>query len=366
MPRTSTDGLFIGLMSGTSADAIDAVLVQIDANRCHQLAHTSLALDDATHDAILALNGSGPDEIERLGALHVHLGERFAEAAQAVLAQAGRPSSDIIAIGSHGQTLRHRPAIGFSLQIGSADIIAARTGITTIADFRNRDIALGGQGAPLVPRYHQAMLAQQGERRAVVNIGGMANVTLLDGGKLVAGFDTGPGNVLLDLWCRQHTGARFDRDGAWGAEGQPLAPLLERLLDEPYFRLPHPKSTGRELFSAGWLAARLHGSERPEDVQATLAAFTAHTVADAVAHFSPDKVLVCGGGVFNRQLMAALATALPGAAVHSTAEQGLDPMTIEASAFAWLAWAHLNGVAGNAPQVTGARRDTILGACYPA
>lgn len=366
MPRTSIDGRFIGLMSGTSADAIDAVLVRIDRHHCHLEARHSLPLDDALHDTILALNDSGADEIDRAGALHVQLGERFAEAALALLEQTGLRARDIVAIGSHGQTLRHRPATGFSLQIGSADVIASRTGITTISDFRNRDIALGGQGAPLVPRFHQAMLAQGGERRAVVNLGGMANVTLLNGEQLVAGFDTGPGNVLLDAWCRQHTGARFDRDGAWSRQGQCLPALLERLLAEPYLHQPPPKSTGRELFRMDWLARQLQGNEAPQDVQATLAQFTARTVADAVNAFSPATVLVCGGGVFNTHLLSLLTRLLPGTRVTGTDKAGIDPMAVEASAFAWLAWAHLNRVPGNAPQVTGARQDAVLGACYPA
>ncbi|WP_111658357.1 anhydro-N-acetylmuramic acid kinase [Isoalcanivorax indicus] len=360
------DGLYVGLISGTSADAIDAALVDIRAGHCRLLADHTAPMDDTLHDAVLALCRPGDNEIERMAALDMHLGTAFADAALAVIARAGLTPRDITAIGSHGQTIRHLPALHTTVQIGNADVIAQRTGITTISDFRRRDMVLGGQGAPLVPRFHQTALACAGRRRAVLNLGGIANLTLLDGDTLISGFDTGPANVLMDYWCRKHTGARYDADGHWARGGTALPALLARFLEEPYFALPIPKSTGRERFNGAWLEARLDGDESPQAVQATLLALTAQTVADCLRDFAPDDLLACGGGASNSALLEALAGLLPGVNVDTTSAHGAPADMVEASAFAWLAWAHLAGVEGNAPQVTGALSGAILGARHPA
>lgn len=365
MPRTSDhtfDGFYVGLISGTSADAIDAALLDIRAGQCRLMADHTAPMDDALHDAVLALCRPGDNEIERMAALDMQLGEAFADAALAVIARAGLHAGDITAIGSHGQTIRHLPALHTTVQIGNADVIAQRTGIMTISDFRRRDMALGGEGAPLVPRFHQTALAQSGRRRAVLNLGGIANLTILDGDTLECGFDTGPANVLMDYWCRKHTGARYDADGRWARTGTVLPTLLARLLEDPYFALPIPKSTGRERFNGAWLEARLEGDEAPADVQATLLALTARTVADCLRDVKPDDLLACGGGAHNSALLEALAALLPGVQVDTTSAHGAPADMVEASAFAWLAWAHLSGVEGNAPQVTGARQGAILGA----
>ena len=364
MPRTS-DGFYVGLISGTSADAIDASLLDIRDGHCRLVSTHSRDMDDGLHDAVLALCRPGENEIERMAALDMQLGETFAEAALTVIHEAGLAPADITAIGSHGQTIRHLPALHTTVQIGNADVIAQRTGITTVADFRRRDMVLGGQGAPLVPRFHQAVLAQPGRRRAILNLGGIANLTLLDGETLVGGYDTGPANVLMDYWCRKHTGARYDANGAWAAGGSPLPALLAHFKQEPFLALPMPKSTGRELFNGAWLEARLQGDEAPQAVQATLLALTADTVCDGLHDFRPEDLLVCGGGAFNHTLMQALAERLPATRVETTTAHGAPADMVEASAFAWLAWAHLNGVAGNAPQVTGASRDALLGARHP-
>lgn len=377
MPRISdadaphSEGLFIGLISGTSADAIDAALVSISAKGCQMIAQHTPAYDDALHDAVVALCNPGPDEITRLGALDQQLGHDFADAALALMAQAGVAAKDITAIGSHGQTVRHMPELACTLQIGNADVIATRTGITTISNFRSRDMALGGQGAPLVPRFHQACLSRAGVRRAVLNLGGIANVTLLEGEALIGGFDTGPASVLMDYWCRKHTGKRFDRDGAWARRGQVIPALLDHCLRAPYLALPAPKSTGRELFNGAWLETQLTEcaaatNASAEDVQATLLHFTARTIANALQAFAPDELLVCGGGAANGALMAAINIAMPDTQVSPTCDYGVPADMVEACAFAWLAWAHLNGVPGNAPQVTGASRDAVLGALHPA
>jgi anhydro-N-acetylmuramic acid kinase len=310
----------------------------------------------------------GLDEIDRAGPVHRRLGESFADATLALLQGAGIKPEQVQAIGCHGQTIRHRPGLGgFSLQLGSADCIAARTGIPVVADFRNRDMVLGGQGAPLAPRFHQFLLARAGLRQAVVNIGGMANLTLLDGEAITSGFDTGPGNVLMNAWCRRHQGEGFDRDGAWARSGRIDDALLEAMLADPYFATPPPKSTGREYFDQGWLEQFDAITEvRPEDVQATLTELTVRSIAADLTDFQPEQLRVCGGGAHNGYLMERLAGLLDPVPVHDTGDAGIEPDWIEAAAFAWLAHARLNGVAGNAPAVTGARQPAVLGALYPA
>ncbi|MDO5506606.1 MAG: anhydro-N-acetylmuramic acid kinase [Pseudoxanthomonas suwonensis] len=369
------DAPCIGLMSGTSADGIDAALVRFrdeDGRLQAELLGTHTEpWDEALRTRLIALGQGGAlESLDELGLLDARVGEAFAAAANALLHQAGVAADAVAVIGSHGQTIRHRPAAEhpFSMQIGDAARIAERTGITTVADFRRRDIAAGGQGAPLLPALHQALLHDRTEERAVLNLGGIANLTLLPSSGTVRGFDTGPANALLDAWCHLHTGHRFDRDGAFAAQGRVDDALLQRLLAEPWFATLPPKSTGREQFRLDWLSPRLSGNETAADVQATLLALTARTVADALratqAH--SRRLLVCGGGVHNPVLMAALAAELPGVTVQSTATHGIDPDHMEAIGFAWLARQNMLGLAGNLPAVTGAGGPRVLGCIHPA
>lgn len=375
------DKLYIGLMSGTSTDGIDAALVRFaggaDIDDCNEplraeviAARTSPWDPDVRARLVWLGQGGSLDSLDELGTLDSQVGEAFAEAALAVLAEAGIDAHDVAAIGSHGQTVRHRPYLKhpFSLQIGDAGRIVERTGITTVADFRRRDIAAGGHGAPLLPALHHALLHDAGEDRAVLNLGGIANITLLPKAADVRGFDTGPANALMDLWCHEHTGRPYDEDGAWGATGVVDEALLYRLLEDPWFAAPPPKSSGREHFQRAWLAPRLRGDELAVDVQATLRTLTARTIADALRSTQPDtqRLLVCGGGVHNPSLLQALRDELPDATIASTAEHGLDPDHIEAMGFAWLARQTLLGLPGNRASVTGAAGPRVLGAIYPA
>lgn len=358
------DGLYVGIMSGTSLDAIDVALLAINEGKPRLEATLEYPLAQALREQILSLCQPGDDEIRRAGELHLALGHVFAEATQALLDQQQLDPASIRAIGCHGQTVRHRPDLGFSLQLGSADVIASRTGITTVTDFRNHDMVLGGQGAPLVSVFHQAIFGRKNECRAIVNIGGMANVSMLDGGQLIAGFDTGPGNVLLNYWIQQQTGRLFDDKGSYAASGKLLPDLLERCLKDTFFTQQGPKSTGRERFNAAWLHARLDGKEKPEDVQATLTELTALSIAHSLASFVPDSVHVCGGGSKNAFLLERLAIHLPGVHVGATDDLGWPADWIEAACFAWLAWARLNQVPATSPCVTGASRASISGAVY--
>jgi len=367
-------GLFVGLMSGTSVDAIDCALVEIDetVRLLHCCNHP---IPQPLREGIAALSQPGRDEIERLGILDRQLGALFARAALELVAAAGRNPEEITAIGSHGQTVRHRPASGghmpdeaFTLQLGDANTIAELTGIITVADFRRRDIAAGGEGAPLAPAFHAAAFAAPDTRRAIVNIGGIANISLLHGRSLVAGFDSGPGNTLMDHWIGRHRGTAYDRDGEWAASGQLHEGLLATLLEHPYLALSGPRSTGRETFNLDWLDSVLEGFAplAPEDVQATLSAFTARTIAMTLAgEQSVDEVYVCGGGAHNRELMRRLAGELAPVPVRDTDSLGIHPDWVEAAAFAWLASRSLRGLAGNAPAVTGAAGERVLGAVYP-
>lgn len=360
--------LYIGLMSGTSADGIDAALVDFSATTPALVATHYTPYTAAMREAILALATPGDNEIQRLGELDIALGEAFANASLALLTQAKVNPESVRAIGSHGQTIRHQPRT-FSLQIGDPNVIAARTGITTVADFRRKDIALGGQGAPLVPAFHREVLATRTHHRAVVNIGGIANVTLLPADdSLMLGFDTGPGNALLDGWIHQHQQKSHDQHGDWGRSGTCSEPLLHQMLADPYFQQPAPKSTGREYFNAEWLktALRQHPTLAPADVQATLTALTAHSILKAIkAHWSEGEILICGGGAHNTYLMDCLKmNAGPHFSVTSTEDQGIPPDWMEAMAFAWLAKQTLTQQAGNCPSVTGAARTSVLGGVY--
>jgi anhydro-N-acetylmuramic acid kinase len=322
----------------------------------------------------MALQAAGENEIHREALAANELAQHYAQCIVELLARAGMTADAIHAIGAHGQTIRHRPEFGYSRQINNAALLAELTGIDVIADFRSRDIAAGGQGAPLVPAFHQAVFGTPDEIRVVANIGGISNISILEPGEKVTGFDTGPGNVLMDAWIAQHLGKAYDADGAWGASGKVIPALLNALLDAPYLRLPPPKSTGRDLFHSSWLAHKLAAFPEavPADVQASLAAFTAAALADAIAaHAGTAKaVYVCGGGAYNKYLMRHLQEALAnrdlGADVHTTDALGVSPNHVEALAFAWLAYRHVGRKAGNLPAVTGARGLRILGALYPA
>ncbi len=378
---TPASDLYLGLMSGTSADGIDSAIVRFAGGSTTDAAATPLQAEvlaartlpwdpDVRARLVWLGQGGALDSLDELGMLDAQVGEAFAEAALAVLREAGLAAGDIAAIGSHGQTVRHRPyeAHPFSLQIGDAARIVERTGITTVADFRRRDIAAGGHGAPLLPALHHALLHDAKEDRAVLNLGGIANLTLLARSGDVRGFDTGPANALMDLWCHEHTGRPYDDEGAWGATGAVDEALLARLLADPWFAQPPPKSSGREHFQRAWLVPKLRGDESAVDVQATLRALTAHTIAGALQSTQPEtrRLLVCGGGVHNPALMQTLRKALPGVAIASTSAYGLDPDHIEAMGFAWLARQTLLALPGNIASVTGARGPRVLGAIHPA
>jgi anhydro-N-acetylmuramic acid kinase len=360
-------------MSGTSADAVDAALVSIDDN--HHLDVVSvlqLPLPEPIREHVIGLFNPGTNEIDRVGELDVTLGTLFAEAALRLITQAGHSSSDIAAIGSHGQTIRHRPrnhsGVNFTLQIGDPNTIAQLTGITTVADFRRRDMAAGGQGAPLVPAFHHAVFADPQHYRVVLNIGGIANITVLHPDGAVRGYDTGPGNGLMDAWTTYCTGNKIDRNGEWAKRGTLSRELFNILYSHPYFTLSPPKSTGREEFSLDWLQKILQAFPAlpHEDVQATLLELTARSIADQIDHWgSPGDVLVCGGGAHNGALMARLKTLLPAFTVRNTGVLGIPADYVEAVAFAWLAMRTLNRLSGNIPAVTGAHEEVVLGGIYP-
>lgn len=367
--------LFLGLMSGTSVDGIDAALVALsDDSLPRLLAARCMPMPVDLRTRVLLLSQPGDNEIDRLGELDVDIGKQFAQTALHILRDAGVAAHQVTAIGSHGQTVRHRPGATtpFTMQIGDPNTIAAITGITTVADFRRRDMAAGGQGAPLVPAFHDAVFRSQYDDRLIINIGGMANITLLPAARdrPVQGFDTGPGNVLLDAWNERHHGSPLDRDGTWARTGTVDQQLLQQLLADPYFCEPPPKSTGRERFSLAWLDEKLAMCSRAvasENVQATLVELTTRTIADAASRWGPSSgcVYLCGGGAHNVYLCERLAVAMPGHQIASTAELGVDPDWVEAMAFAWLAQRTLAGLAGNLPAITGARQAVVLGGIYP-
>jgi anhydro-N-acetylmuramic acid kinase len=359
---------FIGLMSGTSSDGIDAILATFDNETPHIHTTLRLAYDDNFRQRLLDAMHGNRDDADSVAALDAELGQLLASACQEIARRADIPLGGVRAIGSHGHTLRHRPDARppYTLQIGDPHIIAKTTGVMTVADFRRADMALGGQGAPLAPAFHAVCLTGT-EPRAIVNIGGIANVTLLDPVNEVRGYDAGPGNALMDEWIAAHQAVPFDRDGRWAAAGQVDTALLERLLGDSYFARPAPKSTGRELFNQQWLEALLDSDPPPAvDVQATLCEFTAAAIADSIAAYAPDtaRVLVCGGGVHNASLMQRLAQR-SSAPVGSTGEFGVEPDWMEALAFAWFAKRTLENQAANLPSVTGASRPAVLGAICP-
>lgn len=367
--------LYVGLMSGTSLDGVDGVLAELGGPLFFQaLAHVHIPFPPSLREELLALNASGGDELHRAAMAANELSVRYAEATRALVQQAGIAPQTIRAIGGHGQTVRHRPGefdgYGYTLQLLNGALLAELTGIDVVCDFRSRDVASGGQGAPLVPAFHNAMFSRPGVATAVLNLGGIANLSLLRADGSVGGFDCGPANALLDGWCERHTGRPFDEGGNWAAGGSVLPSLLEALMGEPYLQKPPPKSTGRDLFNLGWLAPHLDAQAQhadPRDVQATLAEYSAAIVAQDLSHHAPDsrELLVCGGGAFNSDLMRRLARRLPGVAVQSSAARGLPPLEVEAAAFAWLAHAFMERQPGNRVEVTGARGPRLLGAHYP-
>ena len=368
MAQKERAALYLGLISGTSADGIDAALCSFDPSPQLRAALTH-PYPPALRSRILELaQGDGTTTLDEIGALDAQIGACFAEAAQTLLQRAQIDAAEVHAIGSHGQTLRHRPYANprFTLQLGDPNLIAERTRITTVADFRRADFAAGGQAAPLLPVFHAALFARENETRGVLNLGGIANLTVLRADGSVLGFDVGPANGLLDAWCALHTGEPFDRNGAFAARGQVDHALLARLLEDDYFRTAPPKSTGREHFHLDWLRARFESTSSPEDVQATLVELTARSIGEAVRAHANDarEILACGGGVHNPLLMHALGSALAPRRVRSTAEFGVDPDYIEAMAFAWLARERLAGRPGNLPSVTGAEGPRVLGGVY--
>ena len=364
---------YVGLMSGTSVDGIDAALVSIPDHGPLTLKATQYqTFSPAVRNAIQELMAPSKNEIERAGELDMQLGKLFAECVQMLLLKSGVPAKNIRAIGSHGQTIRHRPraAYPFTQQIGNPSVIAEQTGITTVADFRARDIAAGGEGAPLVPAFHRWFFHKPDVNRVILNLGGIANITWLpaDTKETVLGFDTGPGNTLLDQWVMQNRGERYDRDGEWAASGQVKEQLLARLLADEYFSTTPPKSTGREYFHLAWVEQHITGKIAAQDLQATLVDLTSRSIVKAL-DFLPakaDEIYICGGGSHNRHLLGRLHAQAPNIRITTTAELGLDPEWVEAAAFAWLAYRTLTGEPGNLPSVTGASHPVILGGIYPA
>lgn len=375
------DGLCIGLMSGTSLDGADGVLVHFSSEATRVLAHASAPLPQPLRAELLALNTPGDNELHRAALAANALARIYADVVAELLTSTGTAAQAVLAIGAHGQTVRHRPlefdadaargrpAVGYTLQLNNPSLLAELTGIDVVADFRSRDLAAGGQGAPLVPAFHAGWFARPGRVTAVLNIGGIANLSVLGPAGEVLGFDCGPGNALMDHWCQLHTGHAYDRQGQWAASGRVCPDLLQALLAEPFLTREPPKSTGRDLFNPAWLSARIQASvpAPPQDIQATLTEFTALACARAVTQQAPgaDRLVVCGGGALNTELMRRLSQALSGIPVVTSDADHLPPLQVEAAAFAWLAWRAMHRETGSLPSVTGARGARVLGAIYP-
>lgn len=361
--------LYLGVMSGTSLDGLDIALID-QGEQTRLLATHYIPMPADLRRDLLALCASGPDEIARACLAENRWATLAADGIDQLLASQGLDAGAIRAIGSHGQTIRHEPARGFTVQIGNPALLAELTGVCVVADFRRRDVAAGGQGAPLVPAFHEALFGHLGQGVAILNIGGFSNLSLIEQGKPVHGFDCGPGNVLLDAWIERKRGQAYDADGNWAASGSVSSDLLARLLADPFFAGTGPKSTGREVFNLPWLDAHLAAlpNYRDEDIQATLLELTACSIVDSLRSAQPHTgtLLVCGGGARNGALMRRLAALLPSARVASTAAYGVDPDWVEAMAFAWLAHCCLEGIPTNRPSVTAAKGLRVLGAIYPA
>lgn len=367
--------LFIGIMSGTSLDGIDVALCDLSDAKCQVLATHFLAYPQFIKSQLLQLHTATHNELETTALTANTLASLYAEAVNALLDKQNLTASAITAIGCHGQTIRHRPELGFTLQIGNTALLAELTNITVVSDFRSRDIAAGGQGAPLVPAFHQAVFGSQNCHRVLLNIGGIANITYLpkilnpQNDRNISGFDSGPGNMLLDAWTKTHLGKDYDANGAWAATGKVIKPLLEQMLAEPYFALPPPKSTGRDLFNDEWLAKHLGKADyRPQDVAHTLLVLTARTIRDALAQNCSDidDVYLCGGGAHNALLIQHLQQLLGDTQISTTAELGVGVDWVEAAAFAWLAKQTIDHKPSNLPAVTGAKGLRVLGAIYSA
>jgi anhydro-N-acetylmuramic acid kinase len=360
--------LYVGLMSGTSLDGVDAVLADLGDSAPRLISTHYLPFDDELKRELLALHHPDRDELHRSQLAANRLARLYAQSVSELLAQSGIAASDIRAIGCHGQTIRHCPEHGYTLQIGNSALLAELSGIRVVSDFRSRDIAAGGQGAPLVPAFHDKVLRDPSRHRVAVNIGGIANLTDLPPEAPASGFDCGPGGLLMDAWCVRHLGQPYDADGIWAASGEVLPALLERMLDESFFALPPPKSSGRDLFNITWLEGRLKGDEAAADVQATLLELTCQGIARAIrrhCHGAQD-IRLCGGGAHNGALRARLAALLPECAIDTTDSLGVSGDFLEATAFAWLAQQALHGQPANLPAVTGAHHPCVLGAIYPA
>ena len=376
----ATRELFIGLMSGTSLDGVDGVLARIDRQGAMQvMGHAFTPFDAPFRTELLALNSPGPDELHRSALAGNRVARHYARVVQDLLLQADLPADSIQAIGAHGQTVRHRPqefedapgqpGVGYTVQLLNPALLAELAGIDVVADLRSRDLAAGGQGAPLVPAFHRGVFGQPGQGVCVLNIGGISNLSVLRADGSVLGWDCGPGNALMDHWCQTHLGQAFDADGRWAASGQAQDALLARLHSESYLDKPPPKSTGRDLFNPVWLQQHLQATPglAPADVQASLTAFTAQVCARDVLRHAPDvrSLVVCGGGALNGHLMQLIAQALPDVQVVSSEAHGLPPLQVEAAAFAWLAFKAVHREPASLPSVTGARGARVLGALYP-
>jgi anhydro-N-acetylmuramic acid kinase len=361
---------YVGIMSGTSLDGVDIAIVDIEHDAdCSVISAATFDFPSSLHMLLQRLVNDGHCHLKNFGALDVALGQFIGHAINTQLSQCEIQHNDIVAIGSHGHTVYHSPEgeLPFSLQIGNANVIAEITQITTVADFRQRDIAALGQGAPLVPAFHHALFSTPEQTNVILNIGGIANVTVLNAEQAVIGFDTGPGNGLMDAWIQQHLGQAYDQHGNWAASGQSNDALLIQMLSDPYFSQAIPKSTGREYFNLAWLEKQLNQFDEvldAVDVQATLNALTTISIVSSLERYNPQAIYVCGGGVHNRQLMRSLQSQLENVAVSNTAELGINPDWVEAAAFAWLAYRTINRKTGNLPSVTGAKHAVILGAIY--
>jgi len=375
MPEAATSKqLFIGLMSGTSLDGVDGVVVDFSNAQPRVLAHHAMPFAPALKQELLALNTPSDNELHRAALAANGLVRVYAQTVQALLADTSTSAHEVCAIGAHGQTVRHQPGAfdgtGYTLQLNNPALLTELTGIDVVADFRSRDVAAGGQGAPLVPVFHQGIFGQTGKTVGVLNVGGIANLSVLHANGDVLGFDCGPGNALLDHWCQAHTGYAFDNDGAWGASGMVIEPLLHTMLAEAFLHQAPPKSTGRDLFHPTWLAHQLssYANAKPADVQATLTELTARACVNDVRRHAADaaELIVCGGGALNGLLMQRLQAGLPQVRVLSSAERGMPPLQVEAAAFAWLARQTVLGLPGNLPKVTGAQGARVLGGIFRA
>lgn len=354
-------------MSGTSTDGVDAILADFASTKPRVIGFHTEDFPAPLRSELLALNTIGSNELERSLLAANALGDLYAATVNTLLVNCATPANDVIAIGCHGQTVRHRPDLGFTLQLNNPARLTERTKITVVAEFRSRDIAAGGQGAPLVPAFHDGVFRAPGGTRVVVNIGGIANITILENNRPAWGFDTGPGNCLMDAWIHRHQGLQFDKAGAWAAQGQALARLSGQLLTNSYFHMPPPKSTGRDQFNLAWLTKHLSGDERAVDVEATLLNVTAESIANAIHRYAPNctEMLICGGGAHNKTLLARLGQHLPATTISPTDAHGVPAQQVEALAFAWFAKQCIERRAVDLTTTTGAAHANVLGAIYP-